>query len=248
MGKPYGLGAIATTYELRLHTRGQAKAEDAEGSGEKPRGRYTALFTATGVAWETGERTPDVKEEQCFVNAFERYILQNIEPSKTPFQDLPRIVQLLTLLQWPGPSSPNEPTRYMEIERIDEQTGRKNNEYTGRPVLPVPTRFGRPDVTALHPPVVTAAPPTGNPEQTVAPSETEAPMRRRGNTVDAIVLQMVRKKTIAKVRAQTDYDEELWIGPMSIVLFDTLQESKTIRCKVEEVDNRGRITRVTWKR
>jgi len=118
MGKPLGMGAIKIESILHLSNR---------------RNRYSQLFSQTN--WGTGETVHlDDVQTKC-IEAFETYILDNIDEldhsgsgKATVLQQLPRIQMLLAMLQWKSAPS-NDKTRYMTIEP---------NEYKDRPVLPTP--------------------------------------------------------------------------------------------------------------
>ena len=70
-----------------------------------------------------------------YIEAFERYILAELNTQETQLATVARIRALLTLLEW-RESQPQwlDATRYMEIERGSQ----KENEYKERPVLPTP--------------------------------------------------------------------------------------------------------------
>jgi len=122
MGKPLGMGAVKTIPTLRLIDRAD---------------RYTTLFD--GENWALGLMPEDKakQNEQAAVSAFEKFVVDMIQPGATHLSELERIRQLLAILQWPGPNP--EFTRYLEIERYDPTVRRgKRNEYDGRPVLPHP--------------------------------------------------------------------------------------------------------------
>lgn len=121
MGKPHGLGAIQITSQLSLIDR---------------KARYSKLLDAQGQ-WETGA-TPDTTD---LLPAAIQYFEQTVANSTEQFTTQAHIRDLLTMLQWPGP--PAQRTRYMEIERRDDD-GRKINEYRYRPVLPTPSFVVKP--------------------------------------------------------------------------------------------------------
>jgi len=81
---------------------------------------------------------------------------------------------LLAMLSWPGP--PKDKTRYLEIERRDNE-GRKTNEYRYRPVLPTPS-------AALGIPLLTSAPtgraPTSAAQSAPPPSAAQVAEWRKG--------------------------------------------------------------------
>lgn len=117
MGKPHGMGAVQLDSVLRLTNR---------------KARYTNLFSETGKLEESW--LEDAASQVLGVQAisdFERFLAGSPEG----FAKQRRIIELLTLLSWPGPEPAR--TRYLEIERRD-RSGKKTNEYRLRPVLPDP--------------------------------------------------------------------------------------------------------------
>lgn len=127
MGKPYGLGSIAITYELLLTDRQM---------------RYGDLFKDDSWNEGTIEKDPGVDQAKA---SFEQYVLNNKEVNPNQcrsIDELPRIRELLALLTWQG-SPAEDKTRYMEL---NEFTGRKHifPELKGRPsrrpVLPEATK------------------------------------------------------------------------------------------------------------
>lgn len=181
MGKPLGMGATRMTHKLQLLNR---------------RDRYARLFEQDAARWDRGETKPEEIEKvyQEAIAAFETKITALYEPSLA-FIKIPRIQELLKLLEWPGPDPTL--TRYLEIERripddlwIDKEREKgKRNEYRQRPVLPEPLEIDTQavDLRAPEPEAfdealnaeIIAGPPI-SPEQTVrkrepdfvAPSET----------------------------------------------------------------------------
>lgn len=118
MGKPLGLGsARISVLKLTLTDRRQ---------------RYAALLA--GDAWADGANGDAGDQKAHFKGCFERHILQAIAPEDrgdaTSFAEIPRIRELLTLLAYQD-APPRKDTRYMLIE--------PTNEYTERPVLPLPS-------------------------------------------------------------------------------------------------------------
>lgn len=113
MGKPLGLGSVKVTQCLYLSDRKK---------------RYETLFSEED--WLAGERQePD---QQRFIQAFENYVLDNMDPQERneaeSLAEVERIQMLLKMLEWPGPDA--ELTKYMQIE--------PKNTYKDRPVLPDP--------------------------------------------------------------------------------------------------------------
>ncbi len=128
MGKPYGLGSVAISYEAQLTDRKQ---------------RYTSLFKDNG--WNEGwmqEAEVNARMDEARLR-FARWLLKDASATPDQVDALPRIRHFLALLTWEGRPDPAT-TRYMEL---DEFTGRKGilpgSEGTKRPVLPYPT-------TVLH--------------------------------------------------------------------------------------------------
>ncbi len=100
MGKPLGMGAVQISYQLSL---------------SNPEDRYRHLFQDMG--WATGENPKvDINEfKKSCLEKFEDYILNHTDETPKRLHDVPRIKNLLTLLQWPGVAENS--SRYMEIER-----------------------------------------------------------------------------------------------------------------------------------
>ena len=141
MGKPLGMGAVTIEKsELILNDRFQ----------NKPHQRYTQLFD--GDNWLTGDRPATADEYKSYVEAFERYVIDNdrIDELDLPkgctdmkglrLKDIPRIQMLLAMLSCNFP--PANETRYMEIERTKQPIlGDDSNEYKARRVLPTPLQI-----------------------------------------------------------------------------------------------------------
>ena len=130
MGKPYGLGSIAIHSEVSLTDRVA---------------RYGNLFN--GDEWNLGELPPEKQNPkiEAAKKQFSEWVLKNklINPDDAKsIEDLPRIKELLALLNWQSRPSEDK-TRYMELK---EFTGQKNifPELQGRPsrrpVLPAATQ------------------------------------------------------------------------------------------------------------
>jgi len=115
MGKPLGMGSIHLTPTLHLDDRPS---------------RYQSLL-ADGQ-WH--EPTTEASAAP-YLQAFEAYMLGELNASESELAAVARIRTLLTLLEW-RESQPRwmDATRYMEIERGSQ----KENEYKERPVLPTP--------------------------------------------------------------------------------------------------------------
>ena len=148
MGKPLGMGAVTIEKsELILNERSQ----------NKPQQRYTQLFDVNDDNWLTGDCPATADEYKSYVEAFERYVIDNdrVDELDLPesctdrkdlrLKDIPRIRMLLVMLSWNFP--PLDETRYMEIERdINEgyrgkqvkQNEKTKDEYDDRLVLPTP--------------------------------------------------------------------------------------------------------------
>lgn len=116
MGKPFGMGAVKLNATLHL-----SKRED----------RYGSLFA--GNNWQTGELPLERLSARTVLESraktFEKRVLNavGLDEGKR-LCEVPRIEQLLLMMQWPGPN-PHE-VKYMDLERFKE-----------RPVLPDPTWF-----------------------------------------------------------------------------------------------------------
>ncbi len=115
MGKPLGLGAVKITPTLYLSDR---------------QGRYTQLFA--GTDWHLGERPES--DIQQFINAFEGFVLENIDAQERgqaqSLKEVERIQMLLKMLEWPGPDAD---TNYMDL-----------GDFRSRPVLPDPLHIEPP--------------------------------------------------------------------------------------------------------
>jgi len=125
MGKPLGMGALRIQPALHLVQRiPEGDARDT---------RYQQLLD--GERWHAAEHETEATR---FIEAFTQYLLvtKGVAPDRTQLAEVPRIQDLLALLEWRG-DTPDADwlnlTRYMEIE--NEQLG---NEYAERPVLPTP--------------------------------------------------------------------------------------------------------------
>lgn len=120
MGKPLGMGAVKINHQLWLSERKQ---------------RYENMFTDN--RWETGERNDTKVEADFCLDAFKRYVLEGIgEDPEGNLEDVQRIKMLLKILSFPG--KPRGKTRYMEIEHLNPNSSKPENEYDKRPVLPNP--------------------------------------------------------------------------------------------------------------
>lgn len=121
MGKPYGLGAVRLRPSITL---------------VDPKGRYENLLDGDG--WATGELsvTRTAERLDLSVDQFQKFIAKSQGQEGVEFTNLERVRMLLAMLEFPGPNPDN--TRYMEIEHW--VSGRKTNEYRGRPVLPDPLK------------------------------------------------------------------------------------------------------------
>ncbi len=119
MGKPLGMGAIQIEPQLMISNRVD---------------RYSSLF-ASESEWSQGET---VTESNSYIEAFERYILEDngIGGTELRLSEVERIQALLTMLTWrEGTEEWLDKTRYMEINH----GSRDINEYKERPVLPDPS-------------------------------------------------------------------------------------------------------------
>lgn len=127
MGKPLGMGAVKLVATVHLSDR---------------TARYSSLFAGDG--WATGEcEMMEAVRNEC-MNAFEHYVLKHSGEQAKRLKDTLRMQCLMALLSWPGPDTVK--TRYMEIERDENDSSipaakcrnGKCNEYSERPVLPLP--------------------------------------------------------------------------------------------------------------
>ena len=132
MGKPLGMGAVSLSCSGFFSNRW--KKDEVEG-------RYQKIFSEN--KWFTPENKID---DEKYIKLFEDFILNNIEASvKTnSFCEVPRIKELLTILEWKGDDPDQdwlELTRYMEIEHKAFHNNKEIiiNEYKSRPVLPTPS-------------------------------------------------------------------------------------------------------------
>lgn len=128
MGKPLGLGSVKISIKNLF-------ISDRENS-------YKKLFENN--SWFLPQKGNKTKDD--FKVSFEQYVLQNLhEKDKSNAKklwDTPRMIKLQKLLDWSNTeiSGWNEKTRYMEIE-YKNVTGKKENEFKKRPVLPSPTEY-----------------------------------------------------------------------------------------------------------
>lgn len=139
MGKPLGMGAVQIIYELSLSNRHH---------------RYCHLFQDND--WATGNNfgiDHNQIKTSC-LQKFEDCVLKHTEAQLNNLHDVPRIKNLLTMLQWPGVA--DNSSRYMEIERkkqpcIGKLKDGKANEYKKRPVLPTPSQVIKEDSKRNYP-------------------------------------------------------------------------------------------------
>lgn len=124
MGKPYGLGSIKITPTLHLSNRKK---------------RYSSL----AAEWTIPD--PDIKE---YINAFVKELSTQVKMQLDSIWDHPRFKELKTMLTFDN-QIPKEQLSYMEIEK---KTGRMNpktqreekiNEFSNRPILSQPTKYGK---------------------------------------------------------------------------------------------------------
>lgn len=126
MGKPLGMGAVKidpTLYISDRHTR------------------YSSLFNIDNNQWTVGESQASMSQQKEYLQAFEKYILEEktgIAESDHPkdrsaenLKEVPRIEMLLAMLRWYNMPKSDE-TRYMTITP---------NQYQNRPVLPTPLQI-----------------------------------------------------------------------------------------------------------
>lgn len=145
MGKPFGFGSIAINYQIATTNR---------------QARYSQLFNGSQNNWLRAERDWIDQDVSAKHQAFCAYILQHSgeqEHGFSEFNQIPRIQQLLAMLEWDtarfGQTEPRpwaEVVRYLEIERdankkwvVGERVRAYDetvNEYRLRPVLPTPLR------------------------------------------------------------------------------------------------------------
>jgi len=171
MGKPLGMGSVYLTPTLQLDDRPA---------------RYQTLLT--DGQWHT----PSTESERdTYMEAFERYLLGELNSQETQLAAVARIRTLLTLLEW-RESQPQwlDATRYMEIERGNQ----KENEYKERPVLPTPEvvagAYEGAATPIVRPPARTLAVPPNLPEDTTVssnpqPEVTPADTRQAALQVEA---------------------------------------------------------------
>lgn len=114
MGKPLGLGSVEIIPSLYLSDRTE---------------RYTRLFDKDD--WHVREQHES--DQQQFMQAFERYILDNMDQQERAgaqsLAQVKRIQMLLKMLEWPGPDAD---TSYMKLEDFED-----------RPVLPDPIQVAK---------------------------------------------------------------------------------------------------------
>ena len=136
MGKPLGMGAVKLEYDVVLSQRDK---------------RYGQLFDEHGLV--SGD-TQQLTKDKChtIIDTFTNHVCTSLA-LKTPFTNIPRIHALRAILSWPGPLPAEKFSRYMEIERdqqeehqipgtrfrLDKRRNRHvGNEYLTRHILPTP--------------------------------------------------------------------------------------------------------------
>ncbi len=124
MGKPYGLGSIKIAPTLHLSDRKK---------------RYSSL----AAEWTIPD--PDIKE---YINSFVTELSSQIKMQLNTIWEHPRFKELKEMLTFDN-RIPKEQLSYMEIEKktgkINPKTQReeKINEFSNRPVLSQPTKYGK---------------------------------------------------------------------------------------------------------
>jgi CRISPR/Cas system CSM-associated protein Csm3 (group 7 of RAMP superfamily) len=125
MGKPHGLGSVRTTTKLFVKEFNEKKNP------------YTALFNDN--QWHISQVE---KENVAYIDAFNQYVLDNIDEKAENIWQTKRLKELLNMLDWGNTKKDKwlEETRYMEIKHPDpKKIGKTKNEYKSRPVLPKPS-------------------------------------------------------------------------------------------------------------
>ena len=260
MGKPLGMGAVKLDATLHLI--------------DCP-SRYGALFNGDNCDdWQTGtaegQQLSDRATLKSLTQAFERHILNELQPSPTcnHLSDLKRIGMLLKMMECPGfPPDPagnrylagnHRPnTRYMSIH--------PTNEYRDRPVLPDPSAFGNltgkqvPTVTDVQATEAEEGPsgPTGDghggpgsephPDPSLQKLKFPAPApkpkpAKSPKQGDRVWAEIVAiNGTSVTVRVLDNQDEELRFQQP----YYRGQPGTRQRMRVMRVDTQGRITQVT---
>ncbi len=123
MGKPHGLGSVKITSKLFVK------------DFTDKMNPYTALFKDN--QWNISLIE---KKNMAYIDAFNQYVLDNIDEKVENIWHTMRLKELLNMLDWGNTKKPDwlEKTRYMEISR-KQQEGKPINEYRSRPVLPRPS-------------------------------------------------------------------------------------------------------------
>lgn len=116
MGKPLGLGSIKINSKLYISDRKK---------------RYTELF---------GDILPELKLSDNYINSFQNYVIEKISYSKSNLWENDRLQELLAILEF-DTKRKNDEIRYLEIENWS--SGRKENEYRDRKVLPLASEVFR---------------------------------------------------------------------------------------------------------
>jgi len=189
MGKPLGMGSVKVTPTLHLIDRVA---------------RYSTLFD--GDDWASGLQSEETAQrlQRVAIDVFERFVLDQVAPSKKELRELNRIGQLLAMLSWPGPD-PTQ-TRYMEIKH--PETSR--NEYARRPVLPSPLSLigssepAEKSVPAKPSPTAPRAPlPKPSSMTTIAEVKKTQPLRREKRVETVVLCTPVSGKGNATVRTES---------------------------------------------
>ncbi len=126
MGKPLGMGAVAI--RVKRVVVSQRTPNDSKGT------RYQQLFASN--RWQSAEI--DVAATK-YTEGFASYMLvdKDLGPNHKRLADLPRIQQLLEILEWRGDNPGQDWLEWMRYMSIEHET--LENEYAERPVLPTPS-------------------------------------------------------------------------------------------------------------
>lgn len=231
MGKPLGLGSV----KIDIH---KLHLSDRES-------RYEQLFHETRKSWHLPAESDEVSPDDL-IRSFETFVLEQLgESTDKRLADLPRIRELLTMLEWPGPDP--EHTQYMELD-----------DFKKRLVLPTPSGVVDPEAPNPGP---HQSPATSTSQQRSGPqaSKAEAPSQsgeellaelarsssakkeqppRIGDKVKAEVI--AREGSHVTVRVQGHNGEEVSFE----LPYYPKQVGDQVRLKVTDVDADGRIVGV----
>ncbi len=125
MGKSYGLGSIKIQSEVFI---------------SKPENRYGSLDSEWSEEWKPLADSEKFPYKESFSNYLLSKLSSQEKGTAKTLWDLSRIKELVKMLQFQNENL-NPKFTYMEIQKFNSQTGKKENEFRGRPILPKPSQI-----------------------------------------------------------------------------------------------------------